>query len=46
MQEIINRNKDGKIIRDLSAVRLPYQLEAEIFRLLNPGMEIKEGVSK
>ncbi|MEY9980489.1 hypothetical protein [Lysinibacillus sp. RC79] len=41
-KKIINRDKDGKVIKDLSKVTLPQELEISIFKILNPELRIKE----
>ncbi|MCS1383235.1 hypothetical protein NXZ75_13595 [Lysinibacillus sphaericus] len=39
---IINRDKKGRIIKDLTKVTLPQELEVSIFKILNPDLPIKE----
>ncbi|MEK4425139.1 hypothetical protein [Solibacillus sp. FSL K6-1523] len=41
-KKIINRDKDGRIIEDLSEVTLPQDLEISIFKILNPDLSITE----
>lgn len=41
-KKIINRDKQGRIIKDLSKVTLPQELEISIFKILNPDLPIKE----
>lgn len=41
-KKIINRDKDGNIIKDLSKVKLPQEIEISIFKILNPELPIKE----
>lgn len=41
-KRIINRDKDGRIIEDLSEVVLPKDLEISIFKILNPDISLKE----
>lgn len=41
-KKIINRDKNGRIIKDLSKVTLPQELEISIFKILNPELPIEE----
>jgi len=41
-KKIINRDKNGNIIEDLSKVKLPKELEINIFKILNPELRIQE----
>lgn len=41
-KKIINRDKQGRIIKDLSKVSLPKELEISIFKILNPELRIQE----
>lgn len=38
---VINCDKNGKIIEDLSKVTIPYDLSADIWEILNPGRKAK-----
>lgn len=40
MKQIINRDKSGKHIPDISKVQLPYHLEAAVFKILNPKLQM------
>lgn len=41
-KKIINRDKKGRVIKDLSKVTLPQELEISIFKILNPELRIQE----
>ncbi|UPW82752.1 hypothetical protein [Lysinibacillus sp. Ag94] len=41
-KKIINRDKNGNVIEDLSKVKLPQELEISIFKILNPELRIQE----
>lgn len=36
---IINKNRKGEIITDISKVKLPEKLEKEVFEVINPNFE-------
>lgn len=36
MKKVIHYDKNGKVIKDLSKVKLPIELQKEIFEILNP----------
>ncbi|MFD1203556.1 hypothetical protein ACFQ38_00195 [Sporosarcina contaminans] len=42
MKRIINKDKNGHIIKDLSKVKLPKELEVSLFKILNPGITVEE----
>lgn len=39
--KVIDRDKNGKIIEDLSKVKVPYDISADIWEILNPGFKAK-----
>lgn len=39
MKSITNVDKNGKLISDLTKVKLPSEVEKSIFKILNPSLE-------
>lgn len=42
MHKIINLDKKGRVITDLSKVKIPYDLKVQVFKVLNPELEVKK----
>lgn len=40
MRVIIHKDKNGHTISDISKVKLPWELENDIFKILNPSLKI------
>lgn len=40
--KIINRDKNGNIIKDLSKVQIPREIEEDILEILNPTLTVKK----
>lgn len=40
MRRIVNKDKNGKVITDLSKVKIPNTLSVSIFKILNPGVTV------
>lgn len=41
-KKIINLDKNGNVIKDLSKVDIPYDLRVSIFEIMNPNMTAAE----
>lgn len=39
MRSITHRDKNGKIIEDISKVKIPIELSRDVFEILNPGLK-------
>ena len=42
MRKFIHRDKNGKVIPDISKVKIPYDLTVSIVKILNPGISVAE----
>lgn len=42
----IHKDKNGKVIPDISKVKLPRELEESVFKILNPSMDFKSKPGK
>lgn len=42
MRKFIHRDKNGKVIPDISKVKIPYDLSVSIVKILNPGIAVAQ----